>query len=152
MMDYRISYVRTWSLLCMRIHTRVEHKSSQQFCLGKTLTNFSCATDGVRTLRHWILNLTLYQLSHPITLHYQYSCIISPEYMPQSPKVYSFDVINTHTHTHTTHTQQTHNTHTHTHSIEFELHKIRIYWETRSFSFIFLTQKQLVHWLRQPLI
>ena len=32
-----------------------------------TVTDFSCVSDGIRTFVLWILNLTLYQLSHPIT-------------------------------------------------------------------------------------
>ena len=35
----------------------------------KTVTNFSCAPDGVRTSGLWILSPTLCQLSHPVTRH-----------------------------------------------------------------------------------
>ena len=35
--------------------------------LGKTLTIFSCAPNGVWTLGLWISSPTLYQLSHPVT-------------------------------------------------------------------------------------
>ena len=70
-MGYRIFNVRTWSFLCVRIHTGVGHtgnESAQHFWLGKTLTNFSCAPDGVRTSGLWISSPMLYQLSHPISL------------------------------------------------------------------------------------
>ena len=51
-MDYRVFSVRTWSFLCVRIHTGFGHtdsESAQHFRLGKT--HFSCAPGGVRTDR-----------------------------------------------------------------------------------------------------
>ena len=43
--DCRIFNVRTWSFLCVRIHTGIGHtdsESAQHVLLGKTLTNCSC--------------------------------------------------------------------------------------------------------------
>ena len=67
--DYKIFNGRTWSIVCVHIHTGVGHtdKSAQHFWLRKTVTNFVCAPDEVQTSGFWILSLTLYQLSHPIT-------------------------------------------------------------------------------------
>ena len=50
-MDYRIFNVCTWSFLCVCIHTGVQQTDSESahFWLRKTVTNFSCATDGVWT-------------------------------------------------------------------------------------------------------
>ena len=48
---------------------------STTFWLGKTLTNFSCATDRIRTSghgTHWISRPTFYQLSHHAPLCYCY--------------------------------------------------------------------------------
>ena len=65
-MDYRIFNVSTWSFVCLRIHTGVEHtdsESAQPLWLGKTITNISCA-DGVGVWTgpvHWISSSTLYQ-------------------------------------------------------------------------------------------
>ena len=70
-MDYRIFNVRTWSFLCVRIHTGVGYTDSEttHFWFRKTVTNLSCApdTDRVRTLGLSISSQTLYQLSHPVT-------------------------------------------------------------------------------------
>ena len=69
-MDYRTFNVRTWSILCVRIHTGVGHtdnESAQHVWLWKTLTIFSCAPDGIRTSGLCISSRTLYQLSHPVT-------------------------------------------------------------------------------------
>ena len=87
-MDYRIFNVRTWSFLCVHLHSGVGHtdsESAQHVWLGETLTNFSCAPDGVWTSGHrihWILRLTLYQWSHPITR--------DPSNCPPSPPQLSF--------------------------------------------------------------
>ena len=67
-MDYRSFNVRTWPFLCVHIHTGVGHtdsQSAQHLWLGKTLTNRSCAPDGIRTSGLWISSPTLYPLSHP---------------------------------------------------------------------------------------
>ena len=68
-MDFRIFNVRTWSFfLCVRrpLHTGVGHTDeSAHFWLRKTLTNLSCAPDGVGTSGLWISSPTIYQLSHP---------------------------------------------------------------------------------------
>ena len=67
--NYMIFNVRTWSLLCVRINTGVEHtdgESVQHFCLGKS-HKFACAPDGIRTSVHPNLSPMLYQLSHPVT-------------------------------------------------------------------------------------
>ena len=69
-MDYRIFNVRTWSFLCVRVHTRVGYTDSepaQHFWLGKTLTICYCAPKGVWTSGLWISSPTSYQLSHPVT-------------------------------------------------------------------------------------
>ena len=45
-MDYRICSVRTWSFLCVRIHTGVRHtdsESAQQFWLGTTPKKLLCS-------------------------------------------------------------------------------------------------------------
>ena len=66
--DYRILNVRTWSFLCVCIHTEGwahRQRVSTTFWLGKTLTILSCAPDGVRTAAFWISSPMLYQLSHP---------------------------------------------------------------------------------------
>ena len=88
-MDYRIflTCVRDHSYEC--IYTQglgtPTDKSAQHFWLGKTLTNFSCAPDRVRTLGLWISNLTLYHLSHSVTPciyaasvpHHSRSCMLT---------------------------------------------------------------------------
>ena len=57
----------TWTtgcLTCVRIHMGVGHtdsESAQYFWLGKILTKFSCAPDGVRTTGLQISSQTLYQ-------------------------------------------------------------------------------------------
>ena len=68
-----LTCVRDHSYTCMCTHTGVGHtvnESAQHFWLGKTLTNVSCASAGagVWTSGLWITSLTLYQLSHPVTL------------------------------------------------------------------------------------
>ena len=68
-MDYMVFIVRTWSFLCVRIHMGVEHTDcelAQHVWLGKTHM-FSCSPEGIRTSVLWILSLTLYQLSHPVS-------------------------------------------------------------------------------------
>ena len=75
-MDYRNfmcvsdhSYVRVYTWMGVG-HT---DKSAPIFWLGKTLTNFSCAPDRVRTSDLWISSPTLYQLSHPITFKIRFT-------------------------------------------------------------------------------
>ena len=54
-MDNRIFNVRTF--FCVRLQTGVGHtdcESAQHFWLGKTLTNCSCAPDGIRNSGHGI--------------------------------------------------------------------------------------------------
>ena len=54
-MEYRIVNVRTWSFICMCIHTGLGHtdsESAQPFWLGKTQSCF-CAPDGIWTLDLW---------------------------------------------------------------------------------------------------
>ena len=59
-------------IILMRAHTHgswahTDSESAQHFWLGKTLTNFFHAPDGVWTSGLWVLSPTLYQLSHPVT-------------------------------------------------------------------------------------
>ena len=59
--------------MCVYTHRDGAHRQrvTITFWLGKTLTNFSCAPNGIKTSSHgihWILRLTLYQLSHHICL------------------------------------------------------------------------------------
>ena len=66
--DYRIFNLRTWSFLCVRIHTGVGHtdsESAQHFLLRKTHILFLCSRRD--SFVHWILSPKLYQLSHPVT-------------------------------------------------------------------------------------
>ena len=79
-MDCRIFNVRTWSFLCVRIHTGIRHtdESAQYFWLEKTLTIVSCVPDRVRILGLWISSPALYQLSHPVPR--QLTCTVS--YLP----------------------------------------------------------------------
>ena len=69
-MDCRMFNVRAWSFLCIHIYTQglgsLTTSQHNIFYLEK-LTTFSCAPDRVRTSGLWILSLTLYQLSHPVT-------------------------------------------------------------------------------------
>ena len=67
-MDYRIFIVRTWSFVCVRVHTGVGHtdsESAQHFWLGKTHKFFLCSQRD-SNLRPLDPNPTLYQLSHPV--------------------------------------------------------------------------------------
>ena len=69
-MDYRIFNMRTWSFLCVHIHTGVGHTDSQSaehFLIRKTHnSNFSCAPDGIRTFVLWIWSPMFYQLSYSV--------------------------------------------------------------------------------------
>ena len=69
-MDYRIFNMRTWSFLCVHIHTGVGHTDSQSaehVLIRKTHNlNFSCAPDGIRTFVLWIWSPMLYQLSYSV--------------------------------------------------------------------------------------
>ena len=75
-MDYRIFNMRTWSFLCVRIHTgggggggHTNSESAQDFLTrGKKSHKCSCAPDGVWTLGRRLLSLVLYQLKHPVSL------------------------------------------------------------------------------------
>ena len=70
-----IHWTLTWSKGSLSLtnvckHTGVGHtddESAQHFQLRKTLTIFSHAPDGVRTMGLRILSPSLYQLSHPVT-------------------------------------------------------------------------------------
>ena len=60
----------TWSFLWVRLHMRVgytDSESAHHFLLEKTLTNFSCASDGVWTSGLCISSLMLYPVSHLVT-------------------------------------------------------------------------------------
>ena len=75
-MDYRTFNVRTWSSVCVRIHTGVgdtDSESAQHFWLGKTVT-MSCAADGSSDLVFDALSIE--PLRHPIHV-YTPECLFS---------------------------------------------------------------------------
>ena len=66
--------VREHSCACVYIHTRIRFRlgtstaSQHNLFHSEKLTIFCCAPGGIRTFVLWILSLTLYQLTHPVTL------------------------------------------------------------------------------------